>query len=274
MDFTNFIPWGEFLKYLGVALAIAATIIVALALRSLLRRSLAQKMPKSAYMPLEKAVVYGIVILGVIAALSPLGVDLTGLILAGGIIGIVIGFASQTVVANLISGIFIYLDKALQVGDPVSVENIGGNVVDISLLSTKIRSWDGYLVRVPNDKLFNSIITNYSKTVARRIAVKVSISYSSSIDRARETIVKALEEHPMVLVNPPPEVFVDDLGDHGVILTVRCWAPTPEWFATKKEVLEIIKKALDEAGIEIPFPQLDLHIRDGGELVVKCPEST
>ena len=242
-------------EWATIGATILAGVLIALIIRYVLRRSVSKKFPQYIYIPLERLIFYAIIIVVTIAALRPLGLDLSGLLIAGGIIGIAVGFASQTVVANMLSGIFLFIDRPLKIGDPVRVEGIEGRVVDISVFSTKIRAWDGYIVRIPNDKVFGSIITNFERTPVRRIAFKIGISYSSDVEKARKAILKAMEEHPFALVEPAPEVYVDDFGENAIILSARCWAPAPVWFATKKDLLEAIKNELTRAGIEIPFPQ-------------------
>ena len=264
-------PWSysDIVKFLGVAAAIALTVVVASGIRLVMRKLVKSRLPKHIYVPLERFIFYGIIAVGVTAALSPLGIDLTGLLVAGGVVGIVVGFAAQTVVANALSGIFLHIDRPLKLGDPVQVENISGHVIDISIFSTRIRTWDGNIVRIPNDKLFSSLITNYTASVARRIEFKIGISYSSDIGKAKEAILEVFNDHPLVLVNPPPEVFVEDFGDSAIVLAARCWVPAQLWFIIRKELLELIKKAFDRVGVEIPFPQLDLHVKEGVKIVIK-----
>ncbi len=254
--------FNQIIPYLWVALGIVVTVLIAVALRFWLRRSVKHKLPMDVYNPLEKAVIYTVVIVGVIASLSPLGISLTGLLVAGGFAGIIIGFATQTVVANLFSGLFLYIERPFRIGDPVKVMDYSGIIEDISIMSTRIRGWDGVLVRVPNDKLFNSDIVTYAKGVARRISYEIGISYDSDIDKAIEALKKMLEEHPMVLVNPPCDVLVKDYADSAIVLEVRAWAPTNEWFNTYMDLLKETKKVLDKAGIAIPYPQLDLHVKE------------
>ena len=265
----TFWSYSDFLKFLGVAAAVGLTVAIALGIRLALRKLVSSKLPRHIYVPIERIVFYGIIAAGVTAALSPLGIDLTGLLVAGGVMGIVVGFAAQTVVANALSGIFLHIDRPLKLGDPVQVENISGHVIDISIFSTKIKTWDGNIVRIPNDKLFSTLITNYTASVARRIEFKIGISYSSDIGKAKEAILRVFNDHPLVLINPPPEVFVDDFGDSAIVLAARCWVPAPLWLRIRKELLELIKKSFDEAGVEIPFPQLDLHVKEGVKIVIK-----
>ncbi|WP_324735125.1 mechanosensitive ion channel family protein [Thermococcus sp. SY098] len=180
---------------------------------------------------------------------------LTTIIAAAGITGIILGFSAQTVIANFISGIFMYFDKPLKIGDPVEVAGYSGVVNDIRILSTRIRTWDGVLVRIPNEKVFNSEIKNLQKFPARRVDVIISIAYKEDISRAIEVIKKTLKEMPLVLAEPEPAVYVDELADSGVNIYVKAWAPSEKWFDVRSTILEKLKKALEREGIEIPFPQ-------------------
>jgi len=258
----NLEDWENIVTYLQVLISVVAVVVIALLLRYWMRRSVRSRMPIHIYTLLEKAVVYAVLILGVMAALAPLGLELSGLLIAGGVAGIVIGFAAQTVVANLLSGLFLYVESPFKVGDSVEIMGYGGKVEDISILSTKIRTWDGVLVRLPNDKVFNSDITNYSRSVARRFSFNIGIPYDSNIDEAKNALLRLMEEDPMVLVNPSPQVLVKEYGDSSIVLEVRGWAPTQVWFDTYMRILGNAKEALEREGIEIPYPQLDVHLKN------------
>ena len=200
---------------------------------------------------------YTFITVALFLALSFAGVmgELGALLAAAGITGIVLGFSSRTVVANFISGIFMYFDKPLQIGDAVQVGDVQGVVEDIRILSTRIRTWDGTLVRIPNEALFNSNIVNLKRYPARRVDVSVGIAYAEDAGRAIDVILKTLDEMPLVLAEPEPKVYVESLGDSSVVLRVWAWAPSERWFDVRAEVVRRIKEALDEAEIEIPFPQ-------------------
>ncbi len=209
----------------------------------------------------KKIIYYFIVIIFVMMALNNLGIDFSGLLVAGGVLGIVLGFASQTVVSNLISGVFMYFDKPLKIGDTVAIENVEGVVTEIDILSTRIRTWDGNLVRIPNEKLFNSVIENKVSNEIRRVEVVVGIAYKEEVEHAINVIKKVVEDHRYVIVEPAPLIFVNELGDSSVNLTIKVWAPNDYAYQTQIELLKLIKQALDKEGIEIPFPQRDIWIR-------------
>ncbi|ACJ17430.1 small-conductance mechanosensitive channel [Thermococcus onnurineus NA1] len=217
----------------------------------------AGKKPSSDVQVKAKIFYYTFITIAFFLALSFAGIsaELSALLAAAGITGIILGFSAQTVVANFISGIFMYFDKPLNIGDQVKIGELEGIVEDIRILSTRIRAWDGTLIRIPNEKLFNSNIINLQRYPARRVEIEIGIAYSADTEKAIEVIKKTLNEMPLVLAEPGPVVFVKELGDSAVVLSIRAWAPSERWFDVRTEAVSRIKKALDEAGIEIPFPQ-------------------
>ena len=221
-----------------------------------LRRSLKEKMDKSHLDIILKMAYYGIVIITFVFIILPiLGVAPSSLLVAGSILGLVIGFASQSIVGNLISGLFLIFERPIKLGNQVNIDGNVGIVEDISLISTIIRTFDGLYVRIPNEKVFTTTITNFVANVARRFDYVVGIRYSDDADQAISIIKELIEENPFALKNPSPVVFVDELGDNSVNINVKIWAPSTDWYALKTELLWKIKKTLEENGIEIAFPQ-------------------
>tara|TARA_B100002003_G_scaffold159795_1_gene148307 strand:+ start:39 stop:842 length:804 start_codon:yes stop_codon:yes gene_type:complete len=218
---------------------------------------LSSVMSENASNLVQRIIYYSMIIVATLAALSYLGIDFTGALLAGGILGIVIGFATQSVVANLISGIFLQIDKPVSIGDPIGIidEHLYGVILEINILSTSIRTFDGVNLRIPNEKLFTSKIHNYSKYVARRVVITVGIAYKEDIQKAKDLILKTLHENSLILAEPAPLVYVDELADSSVNFSVRAWAPSTIWFTVRTQVVQQIKNVLDEGGVEIPFPQ-------------------
>jgi small-conductance mechanosensitive channel len=183
---------------------------------------------------------------------------------AGGIFGIIIGFATQSVVSNAISGIFLLFDKPAKTGDLIEITqgNIYGRLMDITVFSTRIKLFDGSIMRVPNEKVFTSEIRNVSGSEVRRIDGILSIAYKEDIDHVIEIIKKAVAKMPYVLREPEPEIWTEQLADSGVNLKILTWIPRDEWSNVGPILLKEIKKDIDDAGIEIPFPQRMLHYAD------------
>jgi len=258
-----------------VAIILVLAMIIGKVVSLYLRRFLKEKLERGHLEILVKIVSYAIAVIALLMILPILGVKLSGLLVAGGIAGLAIGFASQSVIGNLISGLFLMVERPIQIGNTVDIDGTVGIVEDIHIISTTLRTFDGPLVRLPNQKVFTANITSYAANVARRFEYVVGIRYSDDADKAIEIIKNLIKQHPLTLKNPAPMVFVDSLGDSSVNIIVRIWAPATEWFAVKTELLWKIKKALEQEGIEIPFPQRVVWFGDEKRAPqFKGPEST
>ncbi len=242
-------------KIVEAILIIIVGVIIAKIVVIYLRRSFKEKFSKETLELTSKIVYYGIVIIACISALSKLGIELSGLLVAGGIIGVAVGFASKSAVGNFISGIFLLFERPIKIGDQISVGDISGFVEDIHILSTVVRTYDGLYVRIPNEKIFTSNITNLVAHPVRRFEYLIGISYADDAEKAIEVIKNVVEAHPFALKNPAPQIFVEELGNSSVNIRVKVWAPIKVWYSVKTELLWKIKKTLEENGIEIPFPQ-------------------
>jgi len=230
-------------------------IILAKGFSMFLRRSLRDKFDKDRLGILLKGSYYGIIIIAVILALPLLGINTSGLLVAGGVTGIVIGFASQSIVGNLISGLFIMAERPIKIGSQVEIDNVRGFVEDIGVMSTILRNYDGLYIRIPNEKVFTNNIINVSANIARRIEYTIGIRYSDDAEKAVKIIDALIEDHPFILKKPTPDVYVDSLGENSVNIVIKAWAPVSQWYSTKKELLGKIKTTLEKEGIQVPFPQ-------------------
>jgi Small-conductance mechanosensitive channel len=202
-----------------------------------------------------------IILIGVFAALSILKVDLTGLLIAAGFAGLVVGLAAQQTLGQLFAGVALIVEGRLRVGDSIRIGDDWGLVTSVGLLSTRIRLWSGEILTIPNSDVMSAKIYNYSKSVARRADIVVGISYGSSISKAIAIIMNVLEEKELVLAVPSPIVIVDSLGDNAVVLKVLFWTPSQEFWTVRREIIREIKEALEKEGIEIPFPQRVLWLK-------------
>jgi small-conductance mechanosensitive channel len=245
---------------------LALGVIVAKVVSINFRRALAERLPVNERELLTKLVYYGIIVWAIVVALPQLNFDLSGLLVAGGIAGLVIGFASQSVVSNLISGLFLMFEHPIRIGDNINVADVSGTVEDIRVLSTVIKTYDGIYIRIPNEKVFTSNITNYVHNPARRFTYEIRIRYADDANAAIRIAKEVIETHPFALKSPAPSVFVDNLGDNGVNLTAYIWAPARNWWDVRTDLLWKIKVALEENGIEIPFPQRTVRFADGLEV--------
>ena len=217
----------------------------------------APTLPKDTAKNFGKMIYFGIIAIAILTFTSSQGIDFSGLLVAGGIFAIVIGFATQSVVSNLISGVFLMIEKPAKHGDSINLPDMGitGTLLDIATFSSKIRKFDGTVVRIPNEKFFTTNIRSFI-TVARRADAAVGIAYKEDIDGAISAITEEIRHSmPFVLVMPAPEFRIEELSDSSVNIHVYVWYPRPDWGRVQPVMLKVIKNALDKAGIEIPFPQ-------------------
>lgn len=246
------------IQLLKAALIIIIAVLIAKGLAIYLRRMLKAKVEKHQLELIVKIVWWCIIIIAMLTVLPILGIDPTGLLVAACLMSVAIGYASKSVVGNLIAGIFMLIERPIKIGESVNIGGMAGIVLDIRLFSTTLRAFDGLYVRVPNEKAFTDKMINYNTHLARRFEYVVGIRFCDDADKAIALIKNLIEEHPLALKNPAAQVFVDNLGDNSVDINVRIWAPTTEWFGVKMELLWQIKNALENEGIQFPFPQREL----------------
>jgi small-conductance mechanosensitive channel len=203
-----------------------------------------------------------LIILTTIFALSQLGFNVTAALAGVGVLGIAIGFAAQQTLANILSGFGIFIDHLYRSGDWVKIDGHYGEIVNITLRATKIRTLDNTYVIIPNSVVSDSSVINYSEQGRVRIAAKVAVPYECNVEDARRALVATVSQMDGIRSDTEPEVVVEELGDSGVNLLVRVWIDNAreeqKYFF---RLTELCKKALDDAGITIPFPQRDVHMK-------------
>lgn len=257
---------GSVLEFI---LILSFSTLLAKILSLYLRRSLKDRVSKDIRETVIKLLYYGILTIVFFSNLPLIGINPSGLLLAGGVAGIVLGFASQNIVGNLVSGVFLMAERPIKIGDQVQINDVSGYVTDIRIISTLIRTYDGLLVRIPNQQVFTTNITNIVGHPVRRFEYTIRIRYSDDANAAIFLIKDLIDKEPFALLNPSPSVFVNDLADSSVNITVRIWAPVNEWFGIKTRILWNIKQSLEENGIEIPLPQRIVRIQTDAK---KIPE--
>jgi len=226
--------------------------------RAIFNKYYAPVLPEHTAKNFGKMIYFGIIIISFLVFTSTTGIDFSGLVVAGGILGIVIGFATQSVVANLISGIFLLIEKPAKQGDSIELpdSNISGSFVDVGTFSVRVRKFDGTIMRIPNEKFFTSNIRVLTDSPVRRHEAKVGIAYKEDIDGAIQILRKTISSRmPYVLHEPEPEFRVEELGDSSINILILVWHPKQDWGKVVPMLLKVAKNALDDAGIEIPFPQ-------------------
>ncbi len=198
----------------------------------------------------------------VLTIASRFGLEATSVVAVLGSVSIAIGLALQGSLSNFAGGILILLLKPFRVGDYIIEDTKGneGTVSEISLFYTKLITIDDKVIVLPNGILANNSLTNITGTPNRKIDIKISISYKANIEQARKVILGVIDEETKILQEEEKIVFVHELADSGVILGIRCYTKNADYWIMRWKLMELIKNAFDENKIEIPYPQLDVHM--------------
>lgn len=202
-----------------------------------------------------------VMILGFLLVLSQLGIKVAPLLAGLGIIGFIIGFALQDVLSNFASGMMILIYQPFDIGDTIEVPDVSGYVQNMNLVSTIILTYDNQKLVVPNNKIWGNIIRNIHSEPTRRVDMSFGVSYETDLDKAETVLKNILDEHDLVLSNPPPRIKLHTLNDSSVDFIVRPWTKTENYWEVYWDITRSVKKRFDEEGIPIPYPQRDVHIK-------------
>lgn len=197
----------------------------------------------------------------VIAALTHVGFETSSFIAVLGAAGLAIGLSLQGSLANFASGILIITFRPFKSGDYIEAGGVAGSVKEIQIFSTILTTPDNRHVVVPNAQVTGSPIINYSRHETRRIDMTVGVSYNADLKQAEAVLKKVLDNHSLVLKDPAYTIGVSELGDSAVNFAVRPWVNTVDYWPVQFELNQLIKEELDKANIGIPYPQMDLHVR-------------
>lgn len=198
----------------------------------------------------------------VISALGQIGINTNSMAAVVGGAALAVGLALQGQLSSFAAGVLLILFRPFKVGDFVEAGGVKGTVEEIKIIHTILRTSDNQEVIVPNNAITTATITNHTARSTRRLDITIGIDYDADLKQAKAILEDLLRQHPRVLKDPAPVVQVRALGASSIDFAVWPWAATSEWFSVQCELLEQIKLRFDEAGISIPFPQMDLHLRD------------
>ena len=234
-------------------------------IRKILRKSMEKAQAETGVIQfVESFVKAALYVLLVFLLASQLGVDATSIVALLGSAGVAIGLAIQGSLSNLAGGVLILLFKPFKVGDYIieSVSNHEGFVTEIQIFYTKLRTADNRIVVLPNGVLANNSLVNVTSEKDRRLDIKVGISYDADLKMAKEVLFNVLKQEKSLIPDKDCLVFVDELADSSVNIGLRCYVESGEYWNARWRIIENCKYALDEAGISIPFPQMDVHLQN------------
>lgn len=255
----------QIIAFLPGVVAAIITLIVGLWLANFLSKRLKAVLEKRNVDPTIRGFIFNLVsailkILVFVIVITELGVETTSLAALIGAAGLAIGLSLQGSLSNFAGGVLILLMKPFKVGDFVEAQGVSGTVKEISIFYTHLSTPNNQRIVIPNGQLSNNKVINYSYEDTRRNNMILGISYDSNIGVAKETLLKIVNEHENVLKEPAPVVFVNELADSSVDLSLRFWTKTSDYWPTHFYVMEQAKIQLEAAGCSIPFPQRDVHL--------------
>lgn len=249
------------LQVLGAILILVAGRIGAGIARKLVRRALVRVNMEATVTGFVAQFAYIVVlVVAVLASLAKFGVQTTSFVAVLGAAGFAVGLALQGSLSHFAAGVLLLIFRPLKVGDFVEAGGVSGTVKEIRLFNTVMSTPDNVHMVVPNSKIFNDTIKNFSVNDTRRIDLTIGIGYSDSIDRAIDVLLEVMKADDRIIQDPPPQIVVTDLADSSVNLLIRCWTARADFWAAKCDLTKNIKENFDQQGIEIPFPQRVINI--------------
>lgn len=225
----------------------------------LIRKGLRKKVSEQSIMLLSKGVVYIGSTIVVLMTLQQAGVKLGTLLGAAGIAGVAIGFASQTSLSNLISGLFLIWERPFAVGDVLQCGSDHGVVHSVDLLSVQLRTFNNQLIRIPNETLIKTSFTNITRFPIRRMDIPIGVAYKEDISTVIEILTDVADRNPYCLDEPAPLIIFKGFGDSALEFMFGPWFAKTDYIALRNSLLMEVKKRFDEEGIEIPFPHRTLY---------------
>jgi small conductance mechanosensitive channel len=213
---------------------------------------------------LSSAIRYAILAITLVAVLSQFGVETTSIIAVLGAAGLAIGLALQGTLQNIAAGVMLLLLRPFKVGDFIDGGGVSGTVDGVGLFTAELTTGNGLYLSVPNSQLWNTAITNYSRSLTRRVDIVIGIGYEDDIEKGLAILLNLMQADPRTLKDPSPETAVVALGASSVDLNMRYWCNSSDLRGLQFDLHKAAKAALEQAGISIPYPQRDVHLHQGG----------
>lgn len=225
----------------------------------MVKRSLYKHLSRQSMMLVSRTIIYTGYTGLVFIVIRELNYDLTALFGAAGVVGIVIGVASQTSIGNIVSGLFLVSEKSFELGDVVRIGDKTGTVYSVDLLSIKIKTYDNLLIRIPNQTVISTELVNITKFPIRRLEFQIGVAYKEDLRKVKTVLENVAKNNPLCLEEPESVIIFKEFGSSSINITFGVWFEKANYLAVKNSVFMEIKEAFDREGIEIPFPHVSVY---------------
>ncbi len=252
--------WAEhWTKYAHSGLILVIGLPTLRVIGYLIQKGLRKKVSEQSVILFSKGVVYLGSLVVILTALQQAGFKISALLGAAGIAGVAIGFASQTSLSNLISGLFLIWERPFAVGDVLQAANDHGVVHSIDLLSVQLRTFNNQLIRIPNETLIKNSFTNVTRFPIRRMDIPIGVAYKEDTDKVVRILKEVADANPYCLDEPEPLIIFKGFGDSALEFMFGPWFAKTDYIALRNSLLTEVKRRFDEEGVEIPFPHRTLY---------------
>ena len=258
---------SSFQQFAAKALPLLFTVLIALVLtnfivnfcKKIIKKS---KLPKSMHPFVASGIKAALYFLIILSVCSRLGIDITSLVAAFSVIGVAVSLSIQNTLANVMAGFSLLFTKQFDVDDYIEAGGVSGSVMRIGLASCKLKTFDGKDIYVPNSSIISEKIINYSREPIRRVDITIGTSYNESVDRVKASLTKVVDNTPEIIKDKDIFIGITGFGDSAINYSIRVWVKNSDYWKAYLPMLERIKRTFEEDNIEIPFNQLDVHIKN------------
>lgn len=258
-DWSHYLNAETFEKLLRIAIILVVGTIIISLLGVLMKKILPSKLSQQRKMIINRFVRYTAIVILFTVIISELNIDMAAIFGTAGVIGIVVGVASQTSIGNIVSGFFMVSEKPFEIGDQIRIGDKTGVVHSIDLLSIKIRTFDNLLLRIPNQTVISSEVINVTQFPIRRLDFEIGVAYKENLELVVQTLQEVAKRNPLCLDEPEPLIVFKGFGASSILVQFGVWFERTNYLKVKNSVFMEIKEAFEQKGIEIPFPHISVY---------------
>lgn len=258
-DFSKYFNAANFERLMWALIILVAGIVLIYLVAFIAKKLLPKSLSQQRKMIIQRLIYYSGFLLLAFIVIAQLKINLAPFFGAAGIIGLVIGVASQTSIGNIVSGFFLVGEKSFEIGDVIKVGDKAGVVFSIDLLSIKIRTFDNQMLRIPNQSIISTELTNVTRFPIRRLDFNVSVAYKEDLGKVKTLLEEVAKANPLSLDEPEPLIVFKDFGSSGIDIMLGIWFEKQNYLKVKNSIFQEIKTRFDAEGIEIPFPHVTLY---------------